>query len=50
MKILAKWMKKVADICKEAVDETGLDNYAAELETIHAEVRELALKFPVPSL
>ena len=50
MKTLAKWMKKVADICKEAGDETDLDNYTAELETIHAEVRELALKFPVPSL
>ena len=50
MKTLAKWMKKVADICKEAGNETDLDNYTAELETIHAEVRELALKFPVPSL
>ncbi|MBR3254188.1 serine hydroxymethyltransferase [Candidatus Saccharibacteria bacterium] len=50
MKTLAKWMKKVADICKEAGEEENLDKYTAELETIHSEVRELALKFPVPSL
>lgn len=50
MKILAKWMKKVADICAEAGTEENLEKYAAELETIHNEVRELALKFPVPGI
>lgn len=50
MKTLAKWMKKVADICKEAGDEENLKNYTAELETIRSEVCELALKFPVPGI
>lgn len=50
MKILAGWMKKVADICAEAGSEENLDNYSAELETIHKEVRALALKFPVPGI
>lgn len=50
MKQLAHWMKKVADICVEAGDEAGLAQYAAELTTIHAEVRALAQKFPVPGM
>lgn len=50
MKALALWMKKVADICKEAETEDKLPDYAAELETIHSEVRALALKFPVPGI
>lgn len=50
MKTLALWMKKVADICIEAKTEEKLPNYMAELETIHAEVRNLALKFPVPGI
>ena len=50
MKTLAKWMKKVADICKEAGSEAALDDYSAELATIRAEVRDLALKFPVPAI
>ena len=50
MKTLAKWMKKVADICKEAESEDNLDQYAAELETIKNEVTNLALKFPVPGI
>ena len=50
MKTLAKWMKKVADICKEAGNEENLNNYTAELETIRSEVCELALKFPVPGI
>ena len=48
MKTLALWMKKVADICKEAGTEEKLAEFSAELETIHTEVRALALKFPVP--
>ena len=50
MKILAGWMKKVADICSKAESEENLDSFSAELETIHTEVRELALKFPVPGI
>lgn len=50
MKTLALWMKKVADICKEAEIEDKLPAYTAELETIHSEVRTLALKFPVPGI
>ncbi len=48
MKTLALWMKKVANICKEAGTEENLPKFSAELETIKAEVRALALKFPVP--
>lgn len=50
MTTLALWMKKVADICTEAGSEEKLAEYAAELETIRAEVRTLALKFPVPGV
>ena len=58
MKIIALWMKKVADICSEAVKsqpetasaELALEPYSAELETIRAEVKDLALKFPVPGI
>lgn len=49
MKTLALWMKKVADICKEAKTEENLPKFSAELETIRTEVRDLALKFPIPS-
>lgn len=47
---IAIWMKRVADICKEAETLENLDQYSAELETIHDEVRELSLKFPVPGI
>ncbi len=50
MKILAGWMKKVADICIKAESEDKLSDYADELKTIREEVRELALKFPVPGI
>ncbi len=50
MKQLASWMKKVADICIEAGSEDSLVKYEAELETIRAEVREIALRFPVPGI
>ena len=43
-------MKKVADICIEAGSEEKLDDFSGELETIKNEVRELALKFPVPNI
>ena len=50
MKTLAVWMKKVADICKKAGSENNLPEYAKELEAIRAEVRDLAIKFPVPGI
>ena len=50
MKQLALWMKKVADICKEAGSEDNLSKFSAELETIRTEVRDLALKFPIPGI
>lgn len=50
MKILAKWMKDVADICKEAKTEENLEKYSKELEKIHKEVKALARKFPVPAI
>ena len=50
MQTLALWMKKVADICQKAKIEDNLVKYSDELETIHAEVRTLALSFPVPGI
>lgn len=50
MKTIAGWMKKVADICVEAGSEEKLGEFTAELMTIRNEVRELALKFPVPNV
>lgn len=50
MKILAKWMKDVADICKEAKTEENLEKYSKELKKIHKEVKALARKFPVPAI
>ena len=50
MKSLAVWMKKVADVCKKAKTEENLPEYTAELKKIHQEVRNLALKFPVPGI
>lgn len=57
-KTLALWMKKVAVICSEAVKEQPdntsaeslLEPYSAELETIRAEVKNLASKLPVPGI
>ncbi|MBR2709962.1 serine hydroxymethyltransferase [Candidatus Saccharibacteria bacterium] len=45
---LADWMKKVAEICKEAGSEDALSDYSSELNAIHAEVKSLALDFPLP--
>ena len=50
MVVLAGWMKQVADICVKAGSEEKLDEYAKELDKIKKEVKDLALKFPVPSL
>ncbi|MBR3169482.1 serine hydroxymethyltransferase [Candidatus Saccharibacteria bacterium] len=50
MKKLAGWMKQVADICVKAGSEDKLGEYEAEFEKIAQEVKELALKFPVPGI
>ncbi len=50
MKKLAGWMKRVADICVRAGSEDKLGEYEAEFEKIAQEVKELALKFPVPGI
>jgi len=57
MKKIAGWMKQVADICvearaahpDEADDSTLLADYNEKLEQVHDEVRDLALKFPLPA-
>lgn len=50
MKTLAGWMKQVVEICAKAGEEEKLDEYQEELGKIREEVRELALKFPVPGI
>ena len=50
MKKLAGWMKDVASICEKAETEDNLKDYDEELEIIHKDVTEVALKFPVPSI
>ncbi len=50
MKTLANWMKQVADICKLVNSEEELAEHLGELNKIRDEVRELALKFPVPAI
>lgn len=47
---VADWMKRTVDICVEAGDEQALDAHEAELAALRDEVRELALKFPVPGI
>ena len=53
MRLLAGWMERVAKICQKAGEETDLDEFSDEsldeLEEIHAEVREVALKYPLPT-
>ena len=50
MKKLAGWMKEVADICAEAGSEEDLEKYSDKLDKIGAEVKKLALEFPVPGI
>lgn len=50
MQEIAKYMKQVADICVMAETEENLNKYSNELGAIRQSVRDLALKFPVPSL
>ena len=47
---LAKWMKQVAEICVKAESEENLSKYAKDFANIHAEVKTLALQFPVPGI
>jgi glycine hydroxymethyltransferase len=50
MKVLANWLKQVANICKKAEKEENLADYQEELAKIRAEVKNLALKFPIPGI
>ena len=49
MVLIADWMKRVAEICVSAKSEEGLASFEAALSDIREEVRELALKFPLPT-
>ena len=46
---IADWMKKVAEICVEVGSEEKLDKAASKLDSIHDEVKALAMQFPLPS-
>ena len=50
MKQLAHWMKQVAGICSKAGSEENLKDFATELNQLHAEVKALTAKFPVPGI
>lgn len=50
MQQIAAWMKQVAEICVKAENEENLAQYDPELNQIRAEVRDLALKFPIPGI
>ena len=46
---IADWMKTVVDICVRRRDGEAKEIALPELEKMRADVRELALKFPLPS-
>lgn len=50
MKQVARWMKQVVEICAQAGDKKGLDKFDDQLKQLRAEVKELALRFPVPGI
>ena len=50
MKQIALWMKRVADICVGLGNEDKLPDADEELASIRKEVKNLALKFPVPGI
>lgn len=50
MQQIADWMQQVAQLCAEAGSEETLEQYADQLQTLRSEVRELALRFPVPGI
>ena len=49
MVTLAGWMEQVAKLCKKAKSEENLASYQSDFDKIHAEVRKLALSFPLPT-
>ena len=49
MQKLADWMLKVARICQKIETDEELEQYESDLEQIRTEVRELALKYPLPN-
>ena len=49
MILIADWMKIVAEICVKAKAEDKLDDFVDELAKIREEVKELALRFPLPT-
>ena len=49
MQKIADWMKKIADICVKIGSETELSSENEQLVAIRSEVKELALRFPLPS-
>ena len=50
MKQVGQWMIRVMNICVGVGDEGNLEIAKEELEKIRGEVRDLALKFPVPGI
>ena len=50
MKLLASWMKQVADICVKAETEENLAKFEKDLAKIEKEVKLLALEVPVPAI
>ena len=49
MEQIGDYMKEVADLCVKIGDESKLTEHQDEFDEIHARVRELALKFPLPT-
>lgn len=49
MNLIGDFMKRVADICVELGSEDRLTEDSSKLEPIREEVRQLALKFPLPT-
>ena len=49
MEQIADWMKEVADFCVEIGTEDKLAEKSDKLESLHAEVKAMALKFPLPT-
>lgn len=50
MGMIADWMRRVMDVCLKAESEEELGGYGEELAVIREEVREVALRFPVPGI
>ncbi len=50
MKRIADWMYDVANICVAAGEEVRLEEHQDKLEELRGEVKEVALKFPIPGI